>query len=61
MLGNGSGNSGGLFVSLIIGSVVGAGLALLFAPQSGKKTRKKIADIADDAWDYASVYAKKIM
>lgn len=60
MFGNGSGNSGSFFVSLLIGGVVGAGLALLFAPQPGKKMRKKIADMAEDVWDYASGYAKKI-
>lgn len=46
--------------SFLIGGLVGAGLALLLAPQSGKKTRRQIADLADDVKDYASDYAKKV-
>lgn len=53
-------NSGVVLISFLIGSIVGAGLALLLAPQSGRKTRKQIADIADDVKDYASGYAKKM-
>lgn len=47
------------FVSgLLLGAAVGAGVALLMAPQSGRRTRKKIrraaGDIrhtAEDRWD----------
>ena len=35
------------------GALVGAGLALLFAPQSGRKTRAQISDLAEDAVDKA--------
>ena len=31
---------------LVAGGIIGAGLALLFAPQSGKRTRKDIARLA---------------
>ncbi len=34
--------------SLLAGAVVGAGLALLFAPQSGKETRAKIKQLAEE-------------
>jgi len=53
-------NGGAVLISFLIGGIVGAGLALLFAPQSGKKTRGKIIDLAEDAKDYASDYAKKL-
>jgi gas vesicle protein len=36
-----------MFVSFLTGAVVGAGLALLFAPQAGKETRKQIKDFSD--------------
>jgi gas vesicle protein len=35
-----------------IGVSVGAGIALLYAPQSGAATRKKIKRTAEDAGDY---------
>lgn len=55
-----NGGGGTVLISFLIGSIVGAGIALLFAPYSGRKTRGKIADMADDARDYATDYAKKI-
>ena len=53
-------NKGDVLISFLVGGIVGAGLALLFAPQSGKKTRKQIADMADEVKDYASDYTKKL-
>ena len=38
---------------IIIGAVVGAGLALLTAPDSGRKTRKRIRRYATDVRDAA--------
>lgn len=35
----------------VLGGLIGAGLALLFAPQSGKDTREKISDLAREAAD----------
>jgi gas vesicle protein len=42
-----------IFLAMLGGAVVGAGLALLYAPQSGKKTRQDLQDIGDDAVEYA--------
>lgn len=53
-------NNGAILISFLVGGIVGAGLALLFAPYSGKKLRGKIVDAADDARDLASDYAKKL-
>jgi gas vesicle protein len=36
-----------MFFSFLTGAAVGAGLALLFAPQSGKETRKQIKDFSE--------------
>jgi gas vesicle protein len=35
--------------ALIAGALLGAGIALLFAPQSGRKTRRKIRQFAEKA------------
>ena len=48
-----------VIVALIVGGLVGAGLALLLAPQSGKRTRQQIADLAEDLKDYASDLTEK--
>lgn len=43
------------FVSgLICGAAIGAGVALLMAPDSGKKTRKRIGRAAEDLREDAS-------
>lgn len=53
-------DTGGLpfLTGLVVGVAIGASLALLAAPQSGKRTRRRLArtveDVADDAvgrWD----------
>jgi len=36
-------DEGKILASFLIGGILGAGLALLFAPQSGEKTRKDIS------------------
>ncbi|MBI5211861.1 MAG: YtxH domain-containing protein [Nitrospirae bacterium] len=46
--------------SFLAGGLVGAGVALLLAPQSGKKTRKQIREFADDVKEQASEYAEKV-
>ncbi len=40
--------AGGLFVAFVAGGLIGAGLALLFAPVTGKEARKKIGDLAGE-------------
>lgn len=47
-------------VSFVLGGLLGAGIALLAAPQSGKKTRKEIRDFAEDVRDHAEDYAGKL-
>lgn len=50
-------------VSFLTGAAIGAGLALLFAPQSGEETRKKIKDfsgkVADDVKESYEKLAKE--
>ena len=52
-------SSGSMLVSFLLGGIVGAGLALLLAPQSGDETRKKIRDFADDVKDKTTDYVEK--
>jgi gas vesicle protein len=52
-------SSGSMLVSFLLGGIVGAGLALLLAPQSGEETRKKIRDFADDVKDRTTDYVEK--
>ncbi|WKZ33313.1 MAG: YtxH domain-containing protein [Thermodesulfobacteriota bacterium] len=45
-------NSKGVAMAFLIGGVIGAGLALLFAPSSGYETRRRIKDSVEDAGDW---------
>lgn len=51
---------GAIVMSIIVGAAVGAGVALLLAPQSGRRTRTKISDMAEDVRDMAEDFADKI-
>lgn len=45
------------FFGVVIGGVVGAGLALLYAPQKGSDTRKTISDAAGTVGDRVTGFA----
>jgi len=56
----------GKFVSFLLGGLVGATAALLFAPRSGEETRALVAEKADEYWgkgqtwyDQGKVYVKE--
>lgn len=49
-------SSGSVLLTFLFGGIVGAGLALLLAPQSGSETRRKIKDFADDVKDKSAGY-----
>ncbi|MFT3754210.1 MAG: YtxH domain-containing protein [Paludibacter sp.] len=40
-------NSVGLIAAFLGGAIIGGVLGLLFAPESGEETRKKIADVLE--------------
>ena len=44
-------NAGKTVVSLLVGAMLGAGMGILFAPDEGTKTRKKIKKSFDDTSD----------
>lgn len=54
-----SNSTGSLVLAALGGAVVGAGLALLYAPQPGRKTRRDIMDMGEDAAGQArSLYGR---
>ncbi len=44
-------NTGSTFLALLTGAAIGAGLGLLYAPDSGEETRRKLGDNARKAQD----------
>lgn len=49
-------SAGSLLFSFLLGGIVGAGMALLLAPQSGKETRRRIKEFSDEVKDKATGY-----
>jgi gas vesicle protein len=47
-------------LTFLSGAAIGAGMALLFAPQSGKETRKQIKDVAGKAVDEVKDTSEKM-
>jgi len=41
-------NAGGVFMAFLAGGLIGAGLALLYAPVSGTEARVKINEVVED-------------
>lgn len=50
--------AGTVLVSFVAGAAIGAGLALLYAPKSGREMRENIVDLTEDAVDKIKEYAK---
>ena len=42
-------SAGSVILAFVLGGIVGAGVALLTAPQSGRETREKIKELAGEA------------
>jgi gas vesicle protein len=53
-------SAGSLILGFFIGGLVGAGVALLLAPQPGTETRQKIKELADEAKEKAAKYAEEV-
>ena len=61
----------GIGLGLVIGAMLGAGAALLFAPAAGEETRKRLArraqravargeDVLEDAWEATERRARRL-
>jgi gas vesicle protein len=48
-----------IFLSFLAGAAVGAGLALLYAPKTGRELREKIGELTDDAVGKIKTYASE--
>jgi gas vesicle protein len=53
------GGAGNILLGFILGAVSGAALALLYAPASGRETRERLAERAEDARAKAAEAAAK--
>lgn len=52
-------STGTVLVSFVAGAAIGAGLALLYAPKSGREMRDNLLDLTEDAVDKIKEYAKE--
>lgn len=53
-------STGSLLMSFMLGGIVGAGFALLFAPKSGSETRQRIKEFTDEVKDKAQNYVEDV-
>ncbi|MBE0426998.1 MAG: YtxH domain-containing protein [Nitrospirae bacterium] len=53
-------STGSILLSFLLGGIVGAGAALLLAPQSGRETRHRIRELTDDVREKAKEYAGEV-
>jgi gas vesicle protein len=49
-----------IILAFFIGGLVGAGVAMLLAPQPGEEARRKIKELAEDAKEKAAGYAEQV-
>lgn len=49
----------GIVTSFLTGAMLGAGLVLLYAPQSGRETRDDIVGLSDDLLEKVREYGKE--
>jgi gas vesicle protein len=53
-------STGSILLSFLLGGIVGAGVALLLAPQSGRETRHRIREFTDDVREKAKEYVGEV-
>jgi gas vesicle protein len=53
-------SSSGFFAGLIIGAVLGAAIGLLYAPQSGRETRRAVKEKAVEAKENLAKAASRV-
>ncbi|MDR2017981.1 MAG: YtxH domain-containing protein [Syntrophobacterales bacterium] len=53
-------SAGSVLLSFFVGGLLGAGVALLLAPKSGKETRQQLKDLAEDVKTKADCYMEQM-
>ncbi|HET6515173.1 MAG TPA: YtxH domain-containing protein [Thermodesulfovibrionales bacterium] len=53
-------SAGSVLLSFLLGGMVGAGVALLLAPKSGKETREQIKELAEDVRGKTGEYVEQV-
>lgn len=53
-------SSGAVGISFLLGGLIGAGIALLLAPKSGKETRQRLSELAGEARDKTEDYVEHV-
>src|SRR4030042_395498 len=53
-------STGSIILAFLIGGLVGAGVALLLAPQPGKETKQKIKELTEEAKEKLTQYAEEV-
>jgi len=56
-----SNDAGDSLLMFIVGFALGAGVALLTAPQSGKRTRKQMTRLTEDAQEYLEEMGQELV
>ena len=51
---------GGVMISFLAGGLIGAGVAMLLAPKSGKEMREQIRGMAEDAKETTEDYYERV-
>ncbi len=57
---NSSGMAKGLIIGLLTGSAIGAGVALLYAPKTGRRMRAELREKADNLIDEGQDYLSTV-
>ena len=55
---SGNSNIGGFVAGILIGGILGSTIAILFAPMTGKKLRRKISNATDELLEEVNEYVE---
>jgi gas vesicle protein len=55
---NKNGKTSGLITGLLLGGLLGSTIAILFAPMSGRKLRRRLSVVTDDLIDNVNEYVE---